>query len=93
MLAIKLTVEQRIEKGHIAIMANDLYVGLAPVMMVGEWSVLDNPSMSACTNGRDVMYGRAYMEVLNDAEFRFVILHSVITRCSDTCLHGDTCLI
>tara|TARA_R110000751_G_scaffold259113_1_gene358436 strand:+ start:2531 stop:3874 length:1344 start_codon:yes stop_codon:yes gene_type:complete len=75
MFNIKLTVEQRVEKGVMAVMAKPLYAGMAPVLMVGSWEVTDAPAVSACTNGRDVIYGREYLDGLNDAELRFVILH------------------
>ena len=32
---------------------------------------------TACTNGRDETYGRAFVDSLNDAELRFLILHEV----------------
>ena len=29
------------------------------------------------TNGRDEVYGRAFVDMLNDAELRFLVLHEV----------------
>ena len=76
MFTTKLTAEQRLEKAVIAIMANSKYVALAGVMMIGRRSI-DDTVPTACTNGRDEMYGRAFVESLNDKELRFLVLHEV----------------
>ena len=73
-LNVTLTAEQRIEKAVMSIMAHDTYVGLSSVLMIGTRTVEDNVP-TACTNGRDEMYGRAFVDSLTDAELRFVILH------------------
>jgi predicted metal-dependent peptidase len=76
MLALNqaLTAEQRLQKAVMSIMANDKYVGLSSVLMIGDRTV-DDTVPTACTNGRDEMYGRAFVDGLNDAELRFLILH------------------
>ena len=76
MLAIgkQLTVEQRISKAVVDIMANPKYIALAGVLMIGERTVRDDIP-TACTNGRDEMYGREFVEGLSDAELRFLVLH------------------
>lgn len=76
MLALgkQLTAEQRVQKAVIDIMGKDRYVHLAGILMVGDRSVVDDVP-TACTNGRDEMYGRAFVDDLNDAELRFLILH------------------
>ena len=76
MFTNKLTPEQRLEKAVIAIMANPKYVALAGVMMIGKRGIDDNVP-TACTNGRDERYGRAFVESLNDRELRFLVLHEV----------------
>lgn len=78
MLAIgkQLTVEQRLSKAVVDIMGNPKYVALAGVLMIGDRSVRDDIP-TACTNGRDEMYGRAFVETLTDAELRFLVLHEV----------------
>jgi len=76
MFTTKLTAKQRLEKAVIAIMANSKYVALAGVMMIGRRSI-DDTVPTACTNGRDEMYGRAFVESLNDKELRFLVLHEV----------------
>ena len=76
MLAIgkQLTTEQRLNKCVIDIMGNPKYVALAGILMIGEKRICDK-TQTAYTNGRDEVYGRAFADSLNDAEFRFLILH------------------
>ena len=69
-----LTVEQRLTKAVIDITANPKYVALCGVLMVGKREV-DDTIPTACTNGRDEKYGRAFVDSLNDAELRFLVLH------------------
>ena len=74
MLGKELTAEQRLSKAVVAIMGNDKYVALAGVLMIGKREV-DDDHPTAYTNGRDEGYGRAFVDTLNDAELRFLILH------------------
>jgi predicted metal-dependent peptidase len=55
-------------------MGSPKYVALAGVLMIGNRSV-DDKVKTACTNGRDELYGRAFIETLSDAELRFLVLH------------------
>ena len=71
-----LTVEDRIRKAIIKIMAHDKYVALSGLLMLGSRTVSDT-TPTAYTNGRDEVYGRAFCDSLTDAELRFVILHEV----------------
>ena len=73
-LGKQLTIEQRLSKAVVDIMANPKYVALAGVLMIGERTVRDDIP-TACTNGRDEMYGRAFVEGLSDPELRFLVLH------------------
>tara|TARA_R110002126_G_scaffold66175_4_gene168249 strand:- start:428 stop:1612 length:1185 start_codon:yes stop_codon:yes gene_type:complete len=73
-LGKQLTVEQRVSKAVVDIMGNPKYVALAGILMIGERTVRDDIP-TACTNGRDEMYGRAFVEDLSDPELRFLILH------------------
>lgn len=77
MLGAKLTVEQRLQKAVIDIMANPKYVALAGILMIGGRRVEDDPRQcpTAYTNGRDEVYGRDFCENLNDAQLRFLVLH------------------
>ena len=76
MLALgrQLTTEQRLSKSVVDIMGNLKYTALAGVLMIGKRTVDDNIS-TACTNGRDEMYGREFVDGLSDPELRFLVLH------------------
>lgn len=77
MLGKSLTAEQRLQKAVIDIMANPKYVALAGILMIGDRRVEDdeNACPTAYTNGRDEVYGRAFVDKLNDPELRFLVLH------------------
>jgi predicted metal-dependent peptidase len=76
MLALgkQLTIEQRVSKAVVDIMGNPKYVALAGVLMIGERTVRDDIP-TACTNGRDEMYGREFVDGLSDPGLRFLVLH------------------
>lgn len=69
-----LTAEQRIEKAHTEIMRHKGFVAYTSLIMVGESKIDDNEE-TARTNGRDIWYGRKFVESLNDSELRGLILH------------------
>lgn len=77
MMGKNLTAEQRLQKAVIDIMANPRYVALAGILMIGKRRIEDDPLKcpTAYTNGKDEVYGRAFVDNLNDAELRFLILH------------------
>ena len=78
LLRNRLTEEQRLTKAVVAIMGNPKYTALAGVLMIGDRNVVDDPNVpTACTNGRDEMYGRGFVNELNDAQLRFLVLHEV----------------
>jgi predicted metal-dependent peptidase len=74
MIGKQLTAEQRLSKAVVDIMGSPKYIALAGVLMIGNRSVNDKVK-TACTNGRDELYGRAFIETLSDAELRFLVLH------------------
>ena len=74
MIGKQLSAEQRLSKAVVDIMGNPKYIALAGVLMIGSRSV-DEKVKTACTNGRDEMYGRGFIEALSDAELRFLVLH------------------
>jgi predicted metal-dependent peptidase len=74
MIGKQLTAEQRLTRAVIDIMDDRRYKALAGVLMIGKKSVSDSVP-TAATNGRDEIYGRAFIEKMNDASLRFVILH------------------
>ena len=74
MLGKQLSVEQRLQKAVIDIMACEKYYAVTPILMIGKKSVCDT-TPTAYTNGRDEVYGRKFIEGLSDAELRFLVLH------------------
>ena len=70
----KLTAEQRIERCHIQLMKHPKFCLFSGLFMVGKVSV-DDKVQSAKTNGLSVVYGRAFVESLNDKQLAFLILH------------------
>lgn len=70
----QLSAEQRLWKATTDILGRDEFVALAGVLMIGSKKVVDD-EITACTNGRDELYGRKFVDSLNDAEFRFLMLH------------------
>ena len=73
---MSLSAEDRITRAHIALMQNEKTMAYAGLIMIGNTSVSDD-CPTACTNGRDVIYGRAFVDGLLDAELRFLIMHEV----------------
>lgn len=73
----KLTAEQRLTKAVVSIMDNPKYVALSGVLMLGSKRI--EPDETKCptayTDGRDEVYGEKFVDKLNDAELRFVVLH------------------
>lgn len=69
-----LTVEQRIEKAHVSLMRHPQFVAYSGLLMVGDVKVSDDIP-TAYTNGRDVIYGRKFVETLTDEQLRGVVLH------------------
>lgn len=70
----KLSVEQRIQRAHVWLMKNPKYCLYSGIFMLGKTEVKDDVP-TACTDGRNTMYGREFMDKLPEAEVRGVILH------------------
>jgi len=66
--------ERKLKKVKISIMRNPEFALWSGIMMVGTTSVCDKTE-TACTNGRDEKYGRAFIDSLDEKELAFVILH------------------
>lgn len=69
-----LTPKQRIEKAHVQMMGHKATLVYSSVLMVGSVTVSDDIP-TACTNGRDVIYGGSFIDRLSDKELVGVILH------------------
>ena len=70
----KLTAEQRIQRAHVWLMNEPRYCLYSGIFMLGKTTVEDGVP-TAYTNGRDVKYGRKFVEELTDAEIRGLVLH------------------
>ena len=75
----ELTAEQRLQKAVVDIMNCPRYIPLAGVLLIAERVVIES-NITACTDGRDELYGRAFVGSLTDAELRFLILHEAYHR-------------
>lgn len=69
----RMPLEQRIIACHTDIMQHPEFAMLSGVVCVGKVIVDDRPT--AATNGRDVYYGRAFSEALNQKQLRYVVIH------------------
>ena len=70
----QLSAEERLSKAVVAIMGHPRYTALAGILMIGDKTICDD-TPTACTNGRDVKFGRDFVDALTDAELRGLILH------------------
>lgn len=78
MIGRQLTAEQRLTKATANIIGNMNYIALAGILMMGEHKVVEHGYKgitTAATNGVNSWYSRKFIEDLNDAELRFLILH------------------
>jgi predicted metal-dependent peptidase len=55
-------------------MKHPQFVAYSGILMIGETKI-DDKTPTACTNGKDVKFGRDFVMSLNDADLRGVILH------------------
>lgn len=69
-----LTVEQRLERSHVQLMKDKRFVRWSGLFMIGKVEVRDDIP-TACTNGRDVFYGREFCKDLTEKELNFLVMH------------------
>jgi predicted metal-dependent peptidase len=74
MIGKKLTATQRLQKTTMDLMAMDEFIALSGVLMIGKKEVREDIP-TACTDGKNEMYGNGFVESLNDPELRFLMLH------------------
>ena len=74
-----LSAEDRITKAHVSLMQNKQTMLYSGLLMVGKVEVKD-VFRTACTNGRDVIYGRGFVQSLTDPELRGLILHETMHK-------------
>jgi len=66
--------ERRVKRAKITLMRNPQFALWSGILMVGKTTVSDDMP-TACTNGRDEIYGREFVSGLHDKELAFVVLH------------------
>ena len=71
---MSLTPERKLKKVAIDLMRNPLFADWSGVMMLGTKSISDDVP-TAMTNGRDEVYGTAFVQSLDFKELAFVMLH------------------
>ena len=74
-----LPAEKRIERAHAQLMKHPDFCLFSGVFMIGKVSISDTHP-SACTNGRDVVYGRAFVDSLDDKQLAFVVVHEAMHK-------------
>jgi len=70
----KAKIERRVKKAKITLMRKPEFALWSGIMMVGKTEVRDG-FPTACTNGRDEIYGTEFVDGLSDKELMFVVLH------------------
>lgn len=65
---------KRVERAHVELMAHKDTMAYAGVVLVGKYTVDENVP-TACTNGIDCKYGKAFVEKLSDSDLRGLIMH------------------
>lgn len=71
--------ERKLKKVKISIMRNPQFALWQGVLMIGKTKVADDVP-TAQTNGRDEIYGRAFVESLTESELAFVVLHEALHK-------------
>jgi len=72
-----ITEEQRIKKGHIMLMKHPETALWSGILMMGTTEVVDDPKVTAYTNGIDKRYGRTFLQMIcpTQEEVNGLILH------------------
>jgi predicted metal-dependent peptidase len=66
--------ERKLKKVKINLMRNPMFALWSGIMMVGKTSVAEDVP-TACTNGRDEIYGLEFITKLDEKQLGFVVLH------------------
>jgi predicted metal-dependent peptidase len=71
------TAERRLKKTHINLMRTPEFAMYSGLLMVGETSISEDMP-TACTDGKNKIYGRAFVDSLTDRELAFVVMHECL---------------
>ena len=74
-----LSAEKRVERAHAQLMRHKDFCLFSGVFMVGKVSVSETVP-TAMTNGREVVYGRSFVDLLNDKQLAFVVVHEAMHK-------------
>lgn len=66
---------QRLERAAVTLMRDKEFMFLSGVIVYGDTKVVDNPKITARTDGVNVEYGKDFVVKLNDAELMGLVLH------------------
>ena len=69
-----LSAEQRLKRAHVWLMGQPDYVLYSGIIMMGDTKIVDDVP-TACTDGKNVEYGEAFVNKISDKELRGLILH------------------
>jgi predicted metal-dependent peptidase len=75
----KLTAEQRIERTHVQLMREKNFCLFSGVFMIGKVTISDKVP-TARTDGRNVEYGRAFVDRINDKQLAFLVIHEAMHK-------------
>ncbi len=70
----KMTPDQKIQAANIDCMRHPKYALLSGIICMGKSEVRDDVP-TACTNGKDKLYGRAFIEGKTRKQLRYLVLH------------------
>ena len=76
----KLAAEKRVELVHVSLMRAPEFALFAGLFMVGK-TTIEDAKITAATNGRDALYGRAFVDSLTDKELAFLVMHENMHKC------------
>jgi len=72
---MQLTTQQRLERAHVSLIRDPEYMMLAGVIMYGKTEVVNNPKLTARTDGVNTQYGEQFISTLTDTELMGLVLH------------------
>lgn len=75
----KLTAEQRIERTHVQLMRDKNFCLFSGVFMVGK-VIISDTLPTARTDGRNVEYGRKFVDRINDKQLAFLVIHEAMHK-------------
>jgi len=72
---MKMSQAQRVERAHVSLIRDSEYMWLAGIIVMGENKVVNDPSITARTDGVNAEYGEQFIAGLTDAELMGLVLH------------------